>query len=73
MPDAAREFIEQEFSEMNPPPLYAALQHLRRLLEQNERLRSAIQKVLDDESANDGWGPDVTTVAWLKEALDEPK
>ena len=35
-----------------------------------QRLTEAIQKVLDDEESGEGWGPDVTTVAYLREAID---
>lgn len=33
-------------------------------------LRAAVQRVLDDEESGDGWGPDVTMVTVLREAMD---
>lgn len=33
-------------------------------------LRAAVLRVLDDEEPGDGWGPDVTMVYVLREAMD---
>ena len=34
-------------------------------------LREAVQRVLDDEESGDGgWGPDITMVTVLREAMD---
>jgi tRNA pseudouridine-54 N-methylase len=44
---------------------------IKRLRADNERMRSAIQKVLDDEESGTGWGPDITTCAYLANALQE--
>lgn len=34
------------------------------------RLRAAVQQVLDDEESGDGWGPDITMVTVLQEAME---
>jgi len=53
------------------PPLYEARAPLEAEI---ERLRAAIRLVLDDAESQHpgGWGPDVTTVAFLRAALEEP-
>ena len=37
--------------------------------DENERLRSAIRRALADSESGNGWGPDVTVCAYLREAL----
>ena len=38
--------------------------------QENTALIAAIQRVLDDEKTTDGWGPDVTALVWLKDAIN---
>lgn len=45
-------------------------EHVEGLSAENERLRVAIQRALDDEESGDGWGPDNTVCAYLRCALD---
>ena len=45
-------------------------ENLRDLIDEIDRLKSAIAKVLADEESGKGWGPDVTTVRFLKSALE---
>lgn len=40
------------------------------LKKENNKLRKAIQKALNDEESGDGWGPDNTVCGYLREALD---
>lgn len=41
------------------------------LAAENARLRAAIKRAIDDSESGDGWGPDVTVVGYLREALGE--
>lgn len=48
-----------------------ACEQLGMQMRDRERLRDAIQRVLDDEESRPGgWGPDVTCVSILREALN---
>lgn len=51
-----------------PPPMLPVELFLK-TIERIGVLEDAINKVLDDEEANTGWGPDVTTVAYLRKAV----
>lgn len=46
-------------------------EHVGGLTAENERLRVAIQRALDDEESGNGWGPDNTVCAYLRDALAE--
>jgi hypothetical protein len=49
------------------------LKRLTRLLQEYKddcmRLRGSIERALADSESGDGWGPDVTVCAYLKDAL----
>jgi len=48
-----------------------AVAEIERLRAANVRLRTAIQRVLNDEETGaGGWGPDVTMMFVLRDALD---
>lgn len=72
--ERAREIAREWLGDPRPRP--ALKQHLtavcRALLAAHaemERLREAIENVLGDAESGNGWGPDVTVCAYLREAL----
>jgi len=47
----------------------AVLEVMKELHDENARLRGAIERAIADEESGNGWGPDVTVCAYLREAL----
>jgi uncharacterized protein (UPF0335 family) len=56
---------------MNMERMVALTQRITRISEENEKLRAAIKRALADAESGEGWGPDVTVCAYLREALAE--
>lgn len=62
--------LRQEISELEASSMSEeALDILRR---ENDRLRTAIRRALDDSESGNGWGPDVTVCQYLRDALKTP-